>query len=484
MNRFLLICILPLAVSCSVSRNYDPNKKFPKQKLQEDYLLLQNILEEKHPSLYWYTSKDSMDKNFQRGFDVITDSMTELQFGWRVLAPLLSSIHCGHTSFAMSKNWNRFIKDKTIPSFPLYLKVWRDSMMVLANLNKDDTVIKRGDFVTAINGIKNKDLIHTLFRFMPADGFANNVNYIRLSASFPYFHRNVYGLYQKYFVNFKDSTGKPSMALLPYFLPPRDTLTTKKLKPRKPAGKEKLRQIRRLDYDSNMAVLTINKFTGGRLRSFLRRSFKELRKNNTKNLVIDLRANGGGDINKSALLTRYIRDSKFKVADSAYAISQKFGPFNHFISHSFFNNIGLLFVTKKGSDGNYHFGFWENHVFKPKRRNHFDGKVFILINGLTFSASALFTNAVKGQDNVWVVGEESGGGWYGNSGILIPEITLPHTRLRVRLPFFRLVQYNHVPVKGTGIIPDIYIGPNWRDILNRRDTKMEEIKSIVTDSLE
>ncbi|MEO6813365.1 MAG: S41 family peptidase, partial [Ginsengibacter sp.] len=103
-------------------------------------------------------------------------------------------------------------------------------------------------------------------------------------------------------------------------------------------------------------------------------------------------------------------------------------------------------------------------------------------NGLTFSASTLFCNAVKGQENIKLAGEETGGGWYGNSGILIPEITLPNTRLNVRLPFFRIVQYQHIATKGTGVVPDIYVGPQWRDILQGIDTKLEVVKKEIKDN--
>ena len=37
------------------------------------------------------------------------------------------------------------------------------------------------------------------------------------------------------------------------------------------------------------------------------------------------------------------------------------------------------------------------------------------------------------QDNVTVVGEETGGGAYGNSAWLIPEVTLPETKVRFRI---------------------------------------------------
>ncbi|HEU5365160.1 MAG TPA: peptidase S41, partial [Hanamia sp.] len=141
MRRLFFLFSLSLFFSCSVSKNYNPDKKYSKEALQQDYTLLRNILEKKHPALYWYTSRDSMDYYFDRGYKAITDSMTELQFGWQILAPLTSNIHCGHTSFSMSKGWEHFIKNKTIPSFPLFLKVWKDTMMVIGNLNHKNRLI-------------------------------------------------------------------------------------------------------------------------------------------------------------------------------------------------------------------------------------------------------------------------------------------------------------------------------------------------------
>jgi hypothetical protein len=192
MRLFYILFIIVLS-SCSVSKNYNPNKKYSKEELQEDYTLLRNILEKKHPSLYWYTAKDSMNYFFDEGYNAISDSMTELQFGWKILAPLTSEIHCGHTSFSMSKGWNKFIRKRRIPSFPLYLKVWNDTMVVTRNL-LDSSILKRGTIITSINGLSSGEIIRRMFDYMVEDGYSRNVNYIRLSESFPYFHRNIFGL--------------------------------------------------------------------------------------------------------------------------------------------------------------------------------------------------------------------------------------------------------------------------------------------------
>jgi hypothetical protein len=487
-----LICLL--FFSCAVSnKNYTPNKKFSREQLQQDYSLLRNILEKKHPALYWYTDKDSMNYYFDSLYSAIGDSMTEQQFGWKILAPLAHHIHCGHTSFGMSKNWNKFMSDKRVPSFPLFVKLCGDTMVVTGNLNRKDSLIKRGTLLTAINGVRSPELLQKMFQYLPLDGYSDNVNYVRISNNFPYYYRNLFGNYKNYQVGYIDSAGLERIAILPIYTPAADSAAKKRKiahldkQTHKERRKEKRESYRSLTIDTigQTATLYLHTFSngGGRhLRTFLKRSFRKMADLPIKNLIIDLRSNGGGDVSMYIKLTKYIRNTPFKVADTCYAIAKNLSPYTSFIKHGFFNNIGLLFITKKHQDGNYHFGYWERHFYHPKTSDHFDGNVYVLASGPTFSASTLFCNAVKGQGNVTIVGEETGGGWHGNSGILIPDITLPNTKLRVRLPLFKLVQYNHVPKDGRGISPDIFVPPTVDGVRKNIDRKLEIVKEIIRQS--
>jgi hypothetical protein len=482
------IIFLIFLVGCAASKNYNGDKKYSAPQLQQDYTLLRNILEKKHPSLYWYTPKDSMDYFFDKGYQNITDSMTELKFGWDILAPVINKIRCGHTSFGMSKGWYKFIENKTIPSFPLHLKVWGDTMVVLANLNRKDSILKKGTIITSINGMGNHELIQTMLNYLSQDGYSDNVNYVRISSNFPFYHRNVFGIYKNYRVGYIDSsTGEERKTLIHMFISDsvknkEDSLHSKiSWHKTKKLEKENSRSFT-IDTSINTAVITLNTFSkgGGRhLRCFFRKSFRCIRKQQIKNLILDLRSNGGGDIDMYALLTKYLRNTPFKVADSVYAIAKTLHPYSKYIKSSFFDNLGLFFFTKKHADGNYHYGYWERHLFKPKTLNHFNGKAYVLINGPTFSASTLFCNAVKGQSNIKLVGEETGGGWYGNNGIMIPDIVLPITKLRVRLPLFRIVQYHHIAEKGTGVLPDIFIPPTVEGVRKSIDRKMQITKEMI-----
>ncbi|MEP6674591.1 MAG: S41 family peptidase [Ferruginibacter sp.] len=490
MNRIHLVLSVVLFLffsSCSVSsKNYNPDKKYPKEKLQQDYTLLKNILETKHPSIYWYTSKDSMDFYFDKYYKQIEDSMTELRFGWRILAPLTEKLHCGHTSFGMSKAYNKWVDNKIFPSFPLFMKIWGDTMVLSGNLNHKDSVLKRGMIITSINGIKPPELINTMFGYMTEDGISNNINYIRLSTNFPYYHRVVYGLRRQYDVTYKDSTGAEKSIRLPLYEPTIDTSKKNKSAPARQLSRAERKKRNRendhalaIDIVNNTALITLNSFSGNTLRGFFRRSFKRIKNDNINNVVLDIRSNGGGKINLSTLLTKYVTRKPFRIADSATVAAGSLKPYTKYIKGKFWNNLALLFLTKKKSDGRRHFGYWEHKTFYAKKTNHFGGDLYILTNGPTFSASTLLCNDLKGQPGITLVGEEAGGGWHGNNGVMIPDITLPNTHLRVRLPLVRLVQFNHVPKDGHGVMPDIYVPPNYDALMKGVDKKMEVVMELI-----
>ena len=476
--------IVILLISCTSSKHYSPGRKYSNVELKEDYKLLKSALEQKHPSLYWYTPKDSMDMYFKLYEDAIIDSMTEQQFNWKVLAPLINKIHCGHTSVNMSKGYQKWVKNRKLPSFPLYLKVWNDTMAVTASLKRNDSVFRRGTIVHSINGLNVKQLTSIIFDYLPEDGYADNISYIRLSSSFPYFHRNIFGLSPIYKVSYSDSTGKIKQADLPIYKPPADSVVKDSVKVKLPKvkipRKTKLVSYRSLVVDSaGYAIMTLNTFTKGYLRKFFRQSFRELKKEHINHLALDIRLNGGGKIGLSTLLTRYVSRKSFRIADSVYARSKTLYPFTHYFKGKIFNNLQLAITTKRKSDGLFHQQHLERKVFSPKKKFHYDGKLYVIISGPTFSAASLFSSSVKGQEGISLVGEETGGGWHGNDGVMIPEFTLPNTRLRITFPLFRLVQYNHVPKTGSGVIPDIYIGTSYDALLKGYDKKIKSVKEMM-----
>jgi C-terminal processing protease CtpA/Prc len=108
--------------------------------------------------------------------------------------------------------------------------------------------------------------------------------------------------------------------------------------------------------------------------------------------------------------------------------------------------------------------------------------VYILTGGNSFSATTLFANALKGQPNVKIIGEETGGGAYGNTAWFIPDATLPNTQIRFRLPRFHMVMNKNFPKNGRGIMPDIEVKPSVDAIKKGYDVKLEYVKKLIHES--
>jgi hypothetical protein len=506
MNRSsLLIFLIPVFFLCACSateKGFRPDRKYSPEELRKDYMVFRNVLEAWHPSLYWYTPKDSMDRCFDEGYAAIRDSMTEPRFR-AVLSYVIAKIDCGHTSVRASKAYSHYLDTARLPQFPLILKFWNDTMVVAVNLDRRDTILRRGTLVRTINGRTTRQLTDSLFPFIVADGYNRTGKYQYLSTGlhFSSWYQQIYGLTDTFDIGYTDTSGLEREALVPLYDPRTDTLrhslgrtllpgtgirgkdpSQRSRPPARRRRKERELLFARsleLDTPTKTGFLTLYTFEHGyHLRGFFRHSFGELKKQQMKNLVIDVRSNGGGDASLSTVLTRYLIDKKFKIADSLYAV-RLHSPYDRYINNGLVYRFLSTVVSRKREDGKYHFGFFERHYYSPFRRRHFDGQIYILTGGNSFSATCLFAGALKGQSNITLVGEETGGGYYGNTAWMIPDVTLPVTKVRFRLPRYRLVIDRNRQKDGRGVLPDIPALPTIDAIGRGEDFKTAKVKELI-----
>lgn len=492
MRQLLILYLLVVITGCGVAKSsFSPYKKYPPEVLQKDYAIYRQTLEEAHPGLYWYTSKDSMNHYFDKGFQQLNDSLTEPEFR-KILSYVTAKINCGHTSIRPSKTFAKYQDTVRLGRvFPLSLKLWQDTAVVAANLNRRDSILKRGTIITAINGLPMAKIVDTLFSYIGTDGH-NRTNKYQVLSNRGYFgslYSTLFGYPPAYSINFIDSMGRAGTTLLRPFFPGSDTMARARAVPVRrlpqPSRKER-KQMRRnsvrllkLDTTSHVAMMDLNSFGRGYgLKGFFRRSFRALKKNKIEHLIIDVRGNGGGSVTNSTLITRFLSDHPFKVADSLYAIRKR-KTYSRYIQNDFFNRLFLTLFAPKRKDGKYHFKYYERHLFKPRKKNHFDGKTYILTGGNSFSATTLFASAIMKQDNVTLIGEETGGGAYGNSAWLIPDMTLPGTKVRFRLPLFRLVIDKNVPKDGRGVQPEIPSFPTVDAVRKGIDYKLVKTMELI-----
>lgn len=493
-HKHLLVYCLPglfylfSLSSCSAShKSFNPDRTFSKIQLQEDYRMFRNILEDGHPSLYWYTSKDTLDACFDQGYAAIKDSMTEPEFR-TLLSYVIAKVHCGHTSVKFSKAYSKYQDTARVAQFPIGIKFWDDTAAVYTNINRADTVLTRGTVITAINNRPMASIRDSLFSYMVTDGYSINHKYQTLSnlGSFGGLYQAVYGKADSFLIRYIDPAGLERETWTKRYDFRSDSAFQRfRASIRRPGRRQRkannlfvTRNIQ-IDTAGSTAVMSLTTFANGNhLRSFFRKSFRVLKEQQIKNLVIDLRLNGGGNVALSNRLTQYLSDHPFKLSDSLYA-SRRLTHYERHINNTWQALFFMELVTRRRADGRYHFGYFERHYFKPKNRDHYNGHVYVLTGGNTFSASTLFVNALKGQSNVTIVGEETGGGAYGNTAWFIPDAKLPNTGVRFRLPRFRMVMDKNRPKDGHGIIPDITVKPTTEAIRRGYDVKLEYVRKLI-----
>jgi hypothetical protein len=481
----LFICCLFFGVSTMAQKKLANAPKIAPAKLLQDLQTLHKVLEQNHPSMYWYTPKDSMDIYFSAALAAVKDSMSVWAFR-TVVASYLANIKCGHTSVLFSPKLTKLYAAYKYPQFPLQLKVWKDSAVVIGNLYTKDSILKRGTIVTAINQLPIKPLVDSIYSIISTDGNSINFKSQVLTNNFSGWYKARFGntdsLYQ---ISYIDSAGHAKTTSIAAYVPPKpkkDSLSksnvvSSKTKTPKPVPIKKWTLL--VDSTANTAFMNLSSFSGKGFRKFIRRSFRTIQNRGVKNLVIDLRSNGGGEIKNSTLLTQYISDHSFKIADSVVAKNRGIRkiPMSSYLDVMGYA-LAKVMISKKASDGGFHINRYEKHYYQPVTKNHFDGHVYILQGGFTFSASTLFTSPLIKQKNVTIVGEETGGGYYGNSAILIPNIKLPHSKLLFRLPLYRMVMDKTRP-KGGGVIPDVLVEPSSYAIKLGIDNKLEAVKKMI-----
>lgn len=110
--------------------------------------------------------------------------------------------------------------------------------------------------------------------------------------------------------------------------------------------------------------------------------------------------------------------------------------------------------------------------FKPYRKHNFDGEVYVLANGWSFSSASMAASYLKHKGGAAVIGVETGGCETGNCGGGYPLLVLPNTRIKVRFPL-NYVRYElDRPQLGRGVLPDWPVTYRAEDYLQRQDLEM------------
>lgn len=263
---------------------------------------------------------------------------------------------------------------------------------------------------------------------------------------------------------------------------------------RKARGKMKINEWINVSYDDerSLAVLKVATFAPPNSRHFkktVHKAFRDIHKNDIENVVIDLRNNGGGSSGWVEYLYSFLDDEGYNTPSNVIGKNSEIAMDRaHRFNHGFAKFIIKVFLKNDEDVQSFqHFAqmpwgdvdtLYFHDRTRQKRSLVFEGRSFLLINGLTASAGVDFTNAFRSHQRGTIVGESCLGpvtGTWGNPA----HYTLPYTKLRVTVATIRYNYDNSFAYERNPIEPDHHVSTTAEDLFNGRDAQLEFVKELI-----
>lgn len=480
LKRFLFLLIFLIYSFSMLSQGKRVSvlsKKYSPSQLQEDVQLLENVVLAMHPVMGIYKSRNYYRTYFDSVKSSFTDSLTEKEFRFR-LKLAIDGLHCGHTELIHSAKFYMAGSKLKYNYSPYFFIPLKDKVYLFASLNKKkDTLIKKGAEIISINGIAADSILRHSKRFITTDGYnvTGKEHYIKLS--FNTYYLSIFGRPDTFQIEYKknDTVLKVSYPAFKARSIPSIPLGAKDDSLYTIYKKSRMK-FRFMDEEKKTMILKIDGFSRKKFGKNYRLVFKKLHKNNSQNLIIDLRNNGGGSLENSYRLLSYLLDSS---ANQTLRTGIRSYPYKQYTRGNIFFKLmkfGFQIIAKKKTINDT-----DNYVYaiKPLKKYHYKNNIFVLINGGSFSASCLVAAYLKYNNRAVFVGEETAGAAEGCNAGITPYYKLPNTKLRLRVPAFRIVNDVCPIITGRGIMPDYKIEYTINDILAKKDLEMQKVKELI-----
>ncbi|WP_104733952.1 S41 family peptidase [Hanstruepera ponticola] len=513
---FVIFLVLLFASCKSVDKyNQQVTSLHSIESLKADVDAVYKQLQKHHPHLYQYTSKEVLDFKFDSLKTTIMKPITSQEF-YEKIAPVIKEVRQGHISVVppkekFTKKERKALQKKEFEFYKLDFE-YLDNTLWVEGARKDSTLI--GSQVLKIGNEDPNDLIKKYKTQIASDGYNTTLYDRAMSKGFTRMYYRDKGFLDSLPMTFKlkDSVFTKVLRLVDKnkktdsINKPKDTTVAAELskaekRVKKLAAKEKRRQNKKLGYipsrkeytrnfsfldsDNEVAYMKIRSFTNGKFKTYYDESFEKLDSLKTPYLVIDLRDNGGGRISEIAYLYAYLAQDDFqfinesevnsRVPFMAFAMANG-SPFGLKVVSVLLSPLIVthnLLKTKKVDDKIY-YKFKYSKLKEPKE-NNYQGKVYVLINGNSFSASSILSTNLQATNRAVFVGEETGGAYNGTVAGIYKYYTLPNSLIKVRIGLMHIDAPYKTKPDGYGVRPDVFIVPTQQDRINDVDPELDWI---------
>lgn len=444
---------------------YDPDS------VREECKNLFNELRTKHPGYYRYHSAKEMDPEVDSVIASIQSELTAVEIS-RKLKPLIAKIGCLHTGISLNE-----ANERKLDSFALLLPLalsFEGPRAFVIRKYENESSLPLGAEITGINGKKMGAIHDILMKSIPMDGYNQSGKERLLQFRFAFWYRNMIELSSTFEVDYIHESRRGRVGL-------------KGVKGEVfPCFDEVVNAPFRLEMKGETAVMKIPSFSRSyykqRDQNFpkeIKNAFAQLDRDKVGKLIVDLRGNTGGSDSQAADLVSYFFEEPFSYWDRI-VLAEDMAKEVKGLARVFYGKPEL-------QDSIWHWGWGglvsRQFTFRKEQKaakTPFKGEVYVLIDGLCLSSCADVAAVLHHNQKAVFIGEETGGGYQGNTSGVIPEEEMD-CGLVVTVPLLKY--YNAVDSQvniGRGTHADYPIVPRAKDIIEGKDPAMEKALELST----
>lgn len=207
--------------------------------------------------------------------------------------------------------------------------------------------------------------------------------------------------------------------------------------------------------NDSTALLSIRNFDLNQVQEDRIASFLDTLK--TSNLIIDLRNNPGGESEVVSRMLSYFATEPFDRQKGGYNMVLKKGGYDSFKHSLNYSPDMEPFAEYEKVEGLNGFISRGGERVEPDSLIHYDGRVYVLTNGHSYSAATLLPSVLVRNRRAVTVGRETGTAYHYMTALKFADIVLPNSRQTIRIPLVKSVfdtTYTERTPKGRGLLPD------------------------------